>query len=164
MSMADLAEMGGAEGRRFFLREAMRVARAAFITVPNRWFPTEHHTGIPLVHFSPRLFRLSLQRASLAHWACPENLDFLGRRLLAREWRCPSRLSKISYRGIGLGPFSSNIALHDRPHRDASPMAVDRRKARSTSCAGARQDRQQPGRYVYHIGRRTSRCRLVWQR
>jgi hypothetical protein len=110
-SNAVLEHVGGVEGRLFFLREAMRVARAAFITVPNRWFPIEHHTGIPLIHFSPSLFRLLLRRTPLAHWACPENLDFLDRGLLAREWPWHTRLTKIAYTGIGLGPFSSNIAL-----------------------------------------------------
>jgi hypothetical protein len=31
----------------------MRVARRAFVTTPNRWFPLEVHTRLPLVHWLP---------------------------------------------------------------------------------------------------------------
>jgi hypothetical protein len=110
-SNAVMEHMGGAEGRQFFLREALRVARRAFITVPNRWFPLEHHTGIPLVHFSPYLFRLLLRRTSLAYWSRPENLDFLDRRTLAREWPLAGYDVKLVPTGIPLGPLSSNVAL-----------------------------------------------------
>jgi hypothetical protein len=33
--------------------EALRVARRAFVTTPNRWFPIEVHTLLPLVHWLP---------------------------------------------------------------------------------------------------------------
>jgi len=110
-SNAVLEHVGGVDGRRLFLREALRVARRAFITVPNRWFPIEQHTGIPFVHFSPYLFRRLLRGTSLAYWSRPENLDFLGRAALAQEWPLADRDIKLVATGIPLGPFSSNIAL-----------------------------------------------------
>src|SRR4051812_39992781 len=55
-SNAVLEHVGGREQRANFLRELIRVSRALFITVPNRWFPVEHHTGIPLLHWSETLF------------------------------------------------------------------------------------------------------------
>ena len=36
-----------------FVAEALRVARRAFVTTPNRWFPVEVHTRLPLVHWLP---------------------------------------------------------------------------------------------------------------
>jgi hypothetical protein len=33
--------------------EALRVSRRVFITTPNRWFPIEVHTKLPLVHWLP---------------------------------------------------------------------------------------------------------------
>jgi SAM-dependent methyltransferase len=110
-SNAVLEHVGGAERRRLFLREALRVARRAFITVPNRWFPLEHHTGIPFIHFSPYLFRLLLRRTSLVYWSRPENLDFLDRRTLAREWPLAGYDVKLVPTGVPLGPLSSNVAL-----------------------------------------------------
>jgi SAM-dependent methyltransferase len=110
-SNAVLEHVGGVGGRQFFLREAMRVARRAFITVPNRWFPVEHHTGIPFLHFSPYLFRLLLRPTPLAYWSRAENLDFLDRGALAREWPLAGYTIKLVNTGIDLGPLSSNIAL-----------------------------------------------------
>jgi SAM-dependent methyltransferase len=109
-SNAVLEHVGGPQQRRLFLEEALRVGRAVFITVPNRWFPVEHHTGIPLAHFSKGLFRSTLQRTHLTYWSNPGNLDFLDKRLLLREWP-GSTAPKVVYTGLRLGPFSSNLAL-----------------------------------------------------
>ena len=35
------------------MSEALRVAPRAFVTTPNRWFPIEVHTRLPLVHWLP---------------------------------------------------------------------------------------------------------------
>lgn len=46
-----------------FLSESRRVARLCSIhTTPNRWFPIETHTGIPLLHWLPRTLHASLLR------------------------------------------------------------------------------------------------------
>lgn len=37
--------------RRAFIDETLRVGRAAFITTPNKYFPIEPHTMVPLLHF-----------------------------------------------------------------------------------------------------------------
>jgi SAM-dependent methyltransferase len=109
-SNAVLEHVGGAEGRRHFLKEALRIGRSVFITVPNRWFPIEHHTGIPFVHFNKRIFRSVLRRTRLRHWSEPNNLEFLDKRSLLQEWP-GKRAPKVAYTGIKLGPFSSNIAV-----------------------------------------------------
>ena len=44
---------GGREGQRQFVQELCRVARRVFVTTPNRWFPLEVHTLLPLVHWLP---------------------------------------------------------------------------------------------------------------
>ena len=36
-----------------FVDESLRVAPRAFVTTPNRWFPIEVHTRLPLVHWLP---------------------------------------------------------------------------------------------------------------
>lgn len=52
-SNAVIEHVGGREQQRRFASEALRVARRAFITTPNRWFPVEVHTRLPLVHWFP---------------------------------------------------------------------------------------------------------------
>ena len=36
--------------RATFLQELMRVARHGYVTTPNRYFPVETHTRVPLLH------------------------------------------------------------------------------------------------------------------
>jgi hypothetical protein len=116
-SNAVLEHVGGPDQRLFFISEAMRVARSIFVIVPNGWFPVEHHTGIPLLHYTPRLFRKTLAATGYYHWSKIENLDFVSKRQLAREWRPGSR-PILRYAGLPLGPFSSNIIIITRPHLD----------------------------------------------
>jgi SAM-dependent methyltransferase len=52
-SNAVVEHVGGRERQRRFVAEALRVARRAFVTTPNRWFPVEVHTLLPLVHWLP---------------------------------------------------------------------------------------------------------------
>jgi SAM-dependent methyltransferase len=52
-SNAVIEHVGGPTEQRRFVEESLRVARRAFITTPNRWFPVEVHTGLPLVHWLP---------------------------------------------------------------------------------------------------------------
>lgn len=52
-SNAVIEHVGDSERQRRFVSEALRVGRRAFITTPNRRFPIEVHTRLPLVHWLP---------------------------------------------------------------------------------------------------------------
>jgi len=52
-SNAVLEHVGGPDRQRAFVTEALRVAGRVFLTTPNRWFPVEVHTRLPLVHWLP---------------------------------------------------------------------------------------------------------------
>lgn len=52
-SNAVLEHVGGRAQQRRFVSEALRVGRAVFLTTPNRRFPVEVHTRLPLVHWLP---------------------------------------------------------------------------------------------------------------
>ena len=53
-SNAVIEHVGDVARQRQFVAEALRVGRRVFITTPNRWFPIEVHTRLPLVHWLPR--------------------------------------------------------------------------------------------------------------
>jgi SAM-dependent methyltransferase len=55
-SNAVIEHVGGRERQRKFVSEALRVGRRVFLTTPNRLFPLEVHTRLPLVHWLPRAF------------------------------------------------------------------------------------------------------------
>ncbi len=52
-SNAVIEHVGGREQQRALVSEALRVGRRVFITTPNRRFPVEVHTRLPLVHWLP---------------------------------------------------------------------------------------------------------------
>ncbi len=52
-SNAVIEHVGDVERQRLFVSEALRVGRRVFLTTPNRWFPVELHTRLPLVHWLP---------------------------------------------------------------------------------------------------------------
>jgi SAM-dependent methyltransferase len=53
-SNAVVEHVGDFDRQVFFLREIRRVGKRAFVTTPNRFFPVETHTRIPLLHFLPK--------------------------------------------------------------------------------------------------------------
>jgi ubiquinone/menaquinone biosynthesis C-methylase UbiE len=61
-SNAVIEHVGGREEQRAVVSEALRVGRKVFLTTPNRSFPVEVHTRLPLIHWLParvahRLYR-----------------------------------------------------------------------------------------------------------
>jgi SAM-dependent methyltransferase len=62
-SNAVVEHVGGRERQRSFVSEALRVARRVFLTTPNRRFPIELHTRLPLVHWLPDRVSHPLYRA-----------------------------------------------------------------------------------------------------
>jgi SAM-dependent methyltransferase len=53
-SNAVIEHVGGRKRQRKLVSEALRVGRRVFLTTPNRLFPLEVHTRLPLVHWLPR--------------------------------------------------------------------------------------------------------------
>jgi SAM-dependent methyltransferase len=53
-SNAVIEHVGGREEQRRFASELCRIAPRVFLSTPNRWFPVETHTLVPLVHWLPR--------------------------------------------------------------------------------------------------------------
>jgi hypothetical protein len=114
---AVLEHVGSPEAQRRFVAELARVGRVAFLAVPHRFFPVEHHTGLPLAHWSDATFRLACRLTGKQDWAQPENLILMSRSRLRALWPHPG--ARIGTTGIGLGPFSSNLyLLIGAPRRD----------------------------------------------
>ena len=53
-SNAVVEHVGGRDEQRRFVAELCRVAPRVFLSTPNRWFPVETHTLVPVVHWLPR--------------------------------------------------------------------------------------------------------------
>jgi putative flippase GtrA len=79
-SSAVLEHVGSSGAQADFIRELRRVARrGVFLTTPNRWFPVEFHSLLPLVHWlPPRGFRAVLRALGHAELAQEAHLHLLG--------------------------------------------------------------------------------------
>ncbi len=108
---AVLEHVGSFENQAFFVSELCRVAERVFISVPNKFFPVEHHTALPLVHFDRRTFRMACAATGKSEWAREENLILMTRKLLWRLAAPTGRSAAVRYTGVRLGPFSSNLFL-----------------------------------------------------
>lgn len=88
-SAAVLEHVGSETEQVRFIAELWRVARRGiFLTTPNRWFPIEVHTSIPLLHWLPvDTYRALLRRSSYAFFAEESNLNLLGRSDVCRLFR-----------------------------------------------------------------------------
>ena len=107
-SNAVLEHVGSAANQAFFVRETMRVARKVFISVPHRYFPVEHHTAIPLLHFWDASFALACRALGKSEWADQANLILMSRRRLQAV--APAG-AVVAHTGLRLGPLSSNLLL-----------------------------------------------------
>lgn len=100
---------GSREDQRRFISELSRVSKHFFVIVPNRLFPIEHHTGLPLLHYLPLpLFRALIRRSPFHYWAKEANLN----PLYPQQFRSlfpQNRTVRLFYAGIGFSVWKSNI-------------------------------------------------------
>ena len=91
-SNAVIEHVGGRRRQRRLVSEAIRVGRSVFITTPNRRFPVEIHTRLPLVHWLPDAIAHRAYRAAGKEFAT--DIHLLSRRSL--ESLFPGRVRIVS--------------------------------------------------------------------
>jgi SAM-dependent methyltransferase len=92
-----------------FLIELSRVGKNVFITTPCPWFPVEHHTGMPFVHWFPKTFAKLLDSGRLSPFYRSNNLRPLLRAELENLARQTGR--KFSIHTVYTLGFPSNYVL-----------------------------------------------------
>ncbi len=76
-SNAVIEHVGNRDRQILFLREIRRVARNAYLTTPNRFFPVEVHTRTPVLHYLPKpLFERYLKLVGKS-WAAGDYMFLL---------------------------------------------------------------------------------------
>jgi hypothetical protein len=82
-SNAVIEHVGSRDSQRAFIMEMLRVSRSFFLTTPNRWFPIEFHTALPLIHYlPPNIYRRVLAGLGEPFWSREENLNLLSKKEL----------------------------------------------------------------------------------
>lgn len=95
-SNAVIEHVGGRDDQRRFVHELCRVARRVFISTPNRWFPVETHTLLPVAHWLPPGPRNAVFRAlGQTGWA---DLNLLSSRQLVALFPEPARVRVVESR------------------------------------------------------------------
>jgi SAM-dependent methyltransferase len=107
---AVLEHAGPREKQQKLIDEILRIGRSFFITTPNRWFPVEFHTILPIIHWLPKpIHRSFLKRINLFFWADVENLNLLSSHSIRKMFpqSCTVHLKK--QRLIGM---TSNVIVY----------------------------------------------------
>jgi len=75
---AVLEHVGDYPAQAFFIHECLRVGKKLYLTTPNKNFPIEMHTYLPLVHLLPRKIHQGILRfLGMDFFAKTENLNLL---------------------------------------------------------------------------------------
>lgn len=111
-SSAVLEHVGSRARQARFLAELFRVARRGiFVTTPNRWFPVEFHTMLPLVHWlPPRWHRALLSAIGQNFFAAEENLNLLSPRALGAVAR-QAGVAEFAIGTVALAGLPTNLLL-----------------------------------------------------
>lgn len=111
-SAAVLEHVGSFRNQSKMIGECLRVARRGVcVTTPNRWFPVEFHTQLPLIHWLPKpLCRAIFRKFGYAFFADESNLNLMTeaelRRAMSRYPACKYRLAPTRLWG-----WTSNLVM-----------------------------------------------------
>ncbi len=116
-SNAVIEHVGGLADQRQFLAELFRVSRHGYLTTPNKYFPIELHTRLPLLHLLlPKIyFDLFITKIGKG-WAAGNYMSLLGendlRQLLAEVGISDYSLIKNRFWGL---PMTFTVIWHKYP-------------------------------------------------
>jgi ubiquinone/menaquinone biosynthesis C-methylase UbiE len=111
-SSAVLEHVGSRGNQVRFLSELWRVSRKGiFVTTPNRWFPVEFHTILPLLHWLPApVFRRILPALGRGFFSDENNLNLLSPGTLA-EAAAAAGLAHWRITSVALFGYATNLLL-----------------------------------------------------
>jgi ubiquinone/menaquinone biosynthesis C-methylase UbiE len=111
-SSAVVEHVGSRSEQQQFLCELWRVARkGVFVTTPNRWFPIEFHTVLPMIHWLPaRVHRRIFRAIGYAFFAEEANLNLVSRSDLGQLARSAG-FHRFRIEGLPLLGWPANLLL-----------------------------------------------------
>lgn len=100
---AVLEHVGDRDQQAAFVAEMCRVARRFFLTTPDRRFPVEVHTFLPLVHWLPQRRHQAVLRAmGKPFWAETSNLNLCSPRTIRPLFPMGTSVNLRSFRTAGM--------------------------------------------------------------
>ena len=102
-SFAVIEHVGNRDNQNKYVEELYRVGKSCVITTPNRWFPVEIHTMMPLIHWlPPEIFRSLIRRIGKTFYAQENNLNLLDAKILRQMFPKNMNISTHHYRLFGM--------------------------------------------------------------
>ena len=103
VSFAVIEHVGSRTQQQAFVGELCRVGKTCFITTPNRWYPIEFHTAVPLIHwFPPSWFRALLKLLGKHFFAKEENLNLLSEKEVLKMLPADTEVYTRHFRLLGM--------------------------------------------------------------
>jgi SAM-dependent methyltransferase len=119
-SNAVIEHVGNTDSQRAFVKEILRASKSFFLTTPNRWFPVEFHTALPLLHFLPKkLYRRVLDAFGESYWSKEENLNLLSRNELRALF--PEKTT-VKMDGINMFGITTNLIAYQPPNNKGDSL------------------------------------------
>jgi len=107
VSFAVLEHVGSYDNQSHFVQELLRVGKKVFLTTPDRAFPIEVHTFLPLIHWLPQeMHQRLLRMLKMSFWSKTENLNLLDEKTLLKLFGDSSNVVVHKNKTFGL---SSNL-------------------------------------------------------
>ena len=81
-SNATIEHVGSFTNQSMFIQECIRISKKfVFIQTPNRYYPIDFHTAIPLIHWLPKkIHRKILSLIGLKFYSLEENLNLMSKK------------------------------------------------------------------------------------
>lgn len=114
-SNAVIEHVGSEEQQEKFILESIRVSKKhIFFTTPNRWYPVEFHTLLPLIHFLPKkIHRKILKCIKYDFFALEENLNLLDMATIKKILK-KNKIADYTAGTINFFGLPSNIYIYIR--------------------------------------------------
>jgi len=111
-SNALLEHVGNSNSQKQLFDEMLRIAKRIYMVIPNRYFPIEHHTSLPFIHWLPKkIFRKILTKIGQNFYSEEKNLNHISKSQLSM-WTGKKREFVVETIGIGFGVFKSNLVIY----------------------------------------------------
>ena len=114
ISSATIEHVGSYDNQFKMIENIIKLTnRYFFITTPNRFFPIDFHTKLPLLHLLPKnLHRKILKLLGLAEYAKEENLNLLDKNIINKLINTQkNKLFKIRIFKVNLFGLTSNLLI-----------------------------------------------------
>ncbi|MEG4393650.1 methyltransferase domain-containing protein [Microcoleus sp. BROC3] len=103
VSFAVIEHVGSRVQQKAVVMELCRVGTTCCITTPNRWYPVEFHTAVPLIYWlPPSWFRALLNLLGQHFFAQEENLNLLSEKEVLKMLPTDAEVSTRHFRLLGL--------------------------------------------------------------